>query len=381
MPKYHINLKRIDLIDRKLPFFILFKTDKFNKSFQILNKDTLFNIRFGIIENLPQIHSFTEIDFETEWKIDLAIFEREIPLIVDTEQLQIKSIERVNLENQKETEKNNIENQLRTTFPLVLEAVNTLRRACKIALFKESIAGRMLATNIRANQEYRGGEVNHSLIKLFYNNDAEFLFGAFADISLIAFSGDADIEYKISDKDEHVLSGVIKNGYRGLRSTNLLMHKLTDIQNLINEGWPIEEDVLLSSLEFLCAGNYKMAVFNAATLLELVVVKFWEDKNFQLSSGDRKEREKAASLERALKKSKKTVVEKILEIVIPDFINPNLIKDGTVNRCITAWKVRNEKLAHLHIQVEEKTESDISAEEAWNLVSSIYSFHSEIKNA
>ncbi len=261
MPKYDIHLKRIDLVDRKLPFFLIFRMNKLNRSFQILEANTIFDLRFGIIDNSPNIHSFTEIHFETELTIDIDIFEREIPLIVNTEQVRIKSAERVDLRRQKEAERSNIESQLTATFPLVLEAVNTLRRACRIALIRESIAGRILSTNIQASQEYWGVEVNHSLSDLFGGNDTEFLLGAFADISLAAFNGDADIEYSVSDKaGGHALNGVFKNGYHRLRSTDLFPQKVTDIQNLINIGWPIEDDVLLLSLEFLCAGNYRMAL-------------------------------------------------------------------------------------------------------------------------
>lgn len=381
MPKYDIHLKRIDLVDRKLPSFLFFRKDKLNTSFQVLEAGTIFDLRFGITDDLPIMYSITEIHFETELTIDLDVFEREIPLIVNTERVKIESAERADLRRQKEAEKNNIESQLKATFPLVLEAVNTLRRACRIALFRESVAGRILATNIQASQEYWGVEVNHSLSELFGGNDTEFLLGAFTDISLTAFNGDADIEYSVSDKaGGHAFSGALKNGYHRLRSTDLFSQKVTDIQNLIDNGWTIEDDVLLLSLEFLCAGNYRMAVFNAATLLELVVIKFWENKSSQLRSGSREEQEKAALLERELKRSKENTVKKILDIVIPKFIKPDFINDGTVDRCIAAWDIRNERLAHLYMQAKGKIDPSISAKEAWNLVSSIYSFLSEISN-
>ena len=381
MPKYDIYLKRIDLVDRKLPFFLIFRRDKLNRSFQVLEANAIFDLRFGIIDDSPNMYSFMEIHFETELTIDIDIFEREIPLIGNTERVRIESAERADLRRQKEAERSNIESQLKATFPLVLETVNTLRRACRIALIRESVAGRILSTNIQASQEYWGVDVNHSLSELFGGNDTEFLLGAFADISLTAFNGDADIEYRVSDKaGGHAFNGVFKNGYHRLRSTDLFSQKVTNIQNLINNGWPIEDDILLLSLEFLCAGNYRMAVFNAATLLELVVLKFWEDKSSQLRSGSREEQEKVALLEKELKRSKENTVKKMLEIVIPKFIKQDLINDGTIDRCISAWDVRNKKLAHLYMQVKDKKEPSISAREAWNLVSSIYSFLSEITN-
>ncbi len=110
------------------------------------------------------------------------------------------------------------------------------------------------------------------------------------------------------------------------------------------------------------------------------MLKFWEDKSSQLRSGSREEQEKVALLERELKRSKENTVKKMLEIVIPKFIKQDFINDGTIDRCITAWDVRNEKLAHLYMQVKDKKEPSISAREAWNLVSSIYSFLSEITN-
>ena len=380
MPKYNIHLKRIDLVDKKSPLFLFLRRNKISTSFHVMRSDITFVLSLGITDNLPELYSFIEIDFETELTIDLDIFEIEIPLIIDTEHLKIESVERANLRKQKDAERNNVESQLKAVFPLVLEAVNTLRRSCRIALFRESIAGRILATNIQASQEYWGVNVNYSLSELFYSNDTEFLFGAFADISLTAFTGDAHIEYRVSDKAGHIINGVIKTGYQNLHSINLLPQKLTDIQHLVDNSWSIEDDVLLSAIEFLCIGNYRMAVFNAATLLELVILKFWEEKKSQLRSGSRDEQEKAAILERKLKLSKDNRVKRILEVVVPQFIKSEFIKDGTVNRCIAAWDIRNDKLAHLYMQVKERKEPYISAKEAWILVSSIFSFLDEIKN-
>ena len=138
------------------------------------------------------------------------------------------------------------------------------------------------------------------------------------------------------------------------------LQKLNEIQYLIDNGWSIEDDVLLMSLEFLYSDNYRMAVFNAATLLELVLLKFWELKFSQLQSGSQQEQEKVAHLERELKKSNYTTqVEKILRIVIPEFINPNFINDGSLERCVIAWNIRNEKLGHLYMQVKEGNEPRI----------------------
>jgi hypothetical protein len=334
-----------------------------------------------VTDNLPEIYSYTDILFEADLNTDIGIFESEIPLFVDTERVKVETAEGAELRKQKETEKNSIETQLQTLFPTILEVINTFRRACRIALFRESIAVRILAKNILACQEHIGIEVNHSLNDLFSSNDTEFLFGAFADISLTTFTGDADLEYSIHDAIGQTVTGVFKNGYHHLRSTDRFSQILNEIQGLIENGWSIEDDVLLISLEFLYSDNYRMAVFNAATLLELVVIKFWEGKVSQLRSGSRREQQKAEFLDKKVKKaSYKSQVEKILRIVLPEFIEPHLVTDGTLDRCVTAWNLRNEKLAHLYAQVKGGKELSIPAGEAWNAVSSIISLLANVKS-
>ncbi len=366
--KYEVHLRRIDYTNNKLPLFLIFARDKLNTRFQVTKDNVAFQFSLGMTAASPELHSYTDIQFETDLDANLVIFEQEVPPIIETEHLKLESPEGVELKRLKEAERTKIETQLANLFPLVLEAFNTFRRSCRIALYRESVQGRILVQNIQASQRYRGVEVNHSLENDFAHDDTEFLFGAFADLGLCTFTGEADIEYSVRSTSGQVLTGVFRNGYKGLHSVNRFPEKLDVIQGLIDDGWSIEADALLASLEFLYSDNYRMAVFNAATILEFALVRFWENKRKQLESGSRQEREKAASLERRMKAEKgeyKDVVERILGIVLPEFIEQLLVTDGTLNRCAEAWSTRNKRLAHL---VESR---QVTSTQAWNAVSSI----------
>ena len=101
MPKYSIHLKRIDLVDKKLPFFLIFKKDIFKTNFKVSNSNTIFKFHLGVTDNLPAIYSYTDIQFEANITTDIGIFERIIPLIVDSERVKIETAEWVELRSKK----------------------------------------------------------------------------------------------------------------------------------------------------------------------------------------------------------------------------------------------------------------------------------------
>jgi hypothetical protein len=138
----------------------------------------------------------------------------------------VYSKEHDDLENIKKEERQRVEEQLKTLFPMILNVVNTFRRACRIALYQDSVAGRILVQNILASHEYLGTNVSQSLREDFNSNDTEFLFGAFADLSLTSFTGDAIIEYTIRNSSGQTISGVFNNGYKGLHSIDRFSEKL-----------------------------------------------------------------------------------------------------------------------------------------------------------
>ncbi len=295
--------------------------------------------------------------------------------------MKIESAEGVELKKAKEAEHAKLEKQIRDQFPSVLQAFNTFRRACRVALFGESVLGRILSQNIRASQLHWGTGNDLFPAEYFGGSDTEFLFGAFTDLSLSSLTGDADIEYRVSNASGQVHEGVFKNEYGGLRSPDRFSQKLDEIQDLLDKGWSIETDALLTSLEFLYSDNYGMAVFNAATVLELVVVHFWEEKKKQLGAGSRQDQERLARLDREMDKSNySTKVEKILRIALPQFIDSDLVSSGCLDRCIDAWNIRNKKLAHLYERVREGQQTRVTSSEAWNAVASIFALIDNVRN-
>jgi hypothetical protein len=272
--KYQIHLRRIDIVDKKSPIFFMLTRNITEPKFVVTRDNIEFTLSFGVTDDYL---AYTDIEFEVNLDVTLDIFERQIPS-VHLGSVEIVPTEAQKLKDLKNTEQNKIEEQLRDLFPLTLEALNSFRTSCRMALFRESVAGDILAQNIQLGLQNLGIPINQDLQELFEGNDTEFLFGAFVNLNLSSFSGDANIEYTVSDKSGHSITGLFSNGYKGLRSVDRFPEKLAEIQKLIDEGWTITDEVLLSSLEFLYSDNYRMAVFNAATVLELVVIQFWEDK-------------------------------------------------------------------------------------------------------
>jgi hypothetical protein len=134
----------------------------------------------------------------------------------------------------------------------------------------------MLVQTIQDRHRHWGLGVDHSLTERFSGSDTVFLLGAFGNLSLSSFNGNADIEYRVTDSSGKIYEGVFKNGYKRLHSPSKLARKWDVIQELLDNGWPVQTNALLASLEFLYSDDYRMAVFNAATLLELAVVQFWD---------------------------------------------------------------------------------------------------------
>lgn len=64
-------------------------------------------------------------------------------------------------------------------------------------------------------------------------------------------------------------------------------------------------------------------------------------------------------------------VEKILRIVFPEFIEQRLISNGTLERCIEAWNIRNDKLAHVYKAKKEGKTTEVTSSEAWDSVASV----------
>lgn len=367
MTKQKVHLRRIDLVDKKLPLFLHIAQSVFATGFRIVHNDIVFRMCLGAQEDSSGLHSYTDIRFEADFNIDFSLFDQQIPLLVQTPSFTIQSMEHAELEQRKQEERVQLKKQLRDLLPVVVEAFNVFRRACRIARFHKSISGRVLVQNIKDGQSYRGLDVSDQLDELFDSDDTVFLFAAFSDISITAFTGDADIEYTVHREPAQPLTGVFKNGYHGLRSINEFIENPVLVQDTIDKGWSIETEALLASFEFLYSNNYRMAVFNAATVLELVVNRFWEAKEQQLRLGEREEMEHAARLARKLGRKPKTgtALERKLNVVVPEFVDKDLVDDGTIKRCVDAWNIRNNSIAHI-LGAEE-----ITSGAAWSAVSAI----------
>ncbi len=368
-----VHLRRIDLVDKRLLAFCLFLSakGKVGTEFRVETDDTVFRLSLGLTDDVADLHAYTDIRFEIGLDVDLSIFELEVPPLVDTDNLLIESGERVALKEAQEAERMKLEDQMREQFPQVLAAVNLFRRACKVALAWDSAQGRLLTRNIQAAQRHRGIQVNHVLDDLFAGHDTEFLLDAFGDITLTSFTGDADIEYEVSNALGGKHAGVFKSKWEAVHSTHRFPERLDEIQALLNDGWSTETEILLSSLEFLYSENYRMAVLTAATVLEFAVVQFWERTQRLLEGGNREQQEKSFTLKRQMDLSRLSPVEKILQIVLPVFVDEDFVADGGLERCAAAWQMRNTKLAHLYKQVSTGGSLEVKPTEAWDAITSI----------
>ena len=225
---HKIHLRRKDIIDKKFLIF-LFPKHELEKKFRVSKGGIAFDIGLGLIEDLQEVYPYTDIEFETELETNLTLFEEGIPLIVDSENLKMELAERIQLKEATEAERINLETQLQALFPIVLEAFNIFRSACKVALYKESIAGRLLTRNIQDSQIHRGEDPSRFLEDYFSGDDTAFLFDAFSDLSLSSFTGEADIEYRVRNEENNVCEGVFNNGYKRLHSPSRFFHRLDDI--------------------------------------------------------------------------------------------------------------------------------------------------------
>jgi hypothetical protein len=367
MNKYEVHLQRIEY-DYKLPLFLMHAREKLDTKFQVVKGNVTFQFSLGMKKDLERWNSYTDIHFEIDFDANFGIFEQEVPLFINYGLVKIESPEGLKLKNLKNKERANIESQLINLFPLVLEAYNTFRRAFRIALYEESVAGLILVQNIQDRQRHLGLKLDHSLNDDFSRDDTEFIFSAFCNLSYCSFACEAVIEYNVRSTSGQIVSGVFQDLNKGIPSLNRFKEKIDVIQELIDNECSIKTEVLLASLEFLYSDNYRMAIFNAATILENELNEFWKIKKQQLLLGSILERKKVESFEHSMKSKKmkyKAKVEKIIRIVLPDYVEQDLVNDGTLDRCVDAWYIRNDTLAHLNKNI------PLTSIDAWSAVSSI----------
>jgi hypothetical protein len=371
LASHEVHLRRIDLVDNKLPSLLFVSKALRNTEFHVTKRDTDFRIGLGTVGDSSVLHSCTDIRFETDLDANLAVFAEDVAPLVQTDHLVVHPYEWGQIEERKQAERASIERQLRRRFPVALEALNTLRRGCRVALFQQSVSSRVFVNHLQAGQLDKGLDVNDHLDELFASDDTPFLFGAFSDLSLATFTGDADIEYTVSDDSGQSVSGVFRNGYHRLRFIDRLSERQILIQKTIGDGWSLETDALLASFEFLYSDNYRMAVFNAAAVLEYAANHFWKCKYQKLMSGSPEENKQAARLKQLMDKARKPgddALTRKLRIAIPTFVDTELVDDGTIERCVDAWRMRNTRLAHIL----KDAPAEITSTEAWSAVSSIH---------
>jgi hypothetical protein len=381
-----VCLKRIDHVNWKLAWFCHYiealAKDKVGAEFVVKKDGLTFQLSLGLTEDSPGPSSHLHIQFEADFEADFSVFDKAIPPIEESDGVLYESAERIGIQKARNVEQAKLETQLERVYPSIVGAVNQFFSACKLALLKHALDGRIILRNIQATQSHKGLKVDPFSDSVFLkNSDAEFLFGAFADLNIVSFRGDARIEYSITDQVSGLTcKGSFPGSYGELGVPGRFPEKFDKIQRLIDEGWSIESEIMMESLDFLCSENYRMAVFTAATILELVVIQFWEAMQRKLEVGNREDQKQKFRLERKMKESDcSSHIEKIIRVVLPEFVRQDHIHGGNLDRCVEAWNMRNNRLAHLYGRVSSEESVSVSTREAWDTVTSIWYVVEEIE--
>ena len=125
-----------------------------------------------------------------------------------------------------------------------------------------------------------------------------------------------------------------------------------------------------------------MAIFIAATVLECAVVKFWEAKQKRLEQGNREEKETLYRLTRKMKGQleKTTHLEKLLKVIIPEFVSCALLESRSLGQCLEAWNIRNTRIAHFPEAIGADWSWRVTATEAWSAVAGIFALLKELED-
>lgn len=357
--------------------------------FSLTHRAIHFKVELGIDRSPSELGAYTKLVFDMPLECDLSVFDRtpspeivsgrkhpggsiaSVRYFADTNQSHLYTDEDLRIEVEREAESTRIDQLVRGLFPIIAEVISRIRQAIRLELFPEAIRWDFLIESINTVQ--RDKQVAEAELEAFID-DAAYLFSAFRPKGAARFPQDSNVQYLIEDEEGRSFQGMIRNSRSG-RSPNLFANSLPAIQDRIHDPGSIEERVLLAACESLYADDFRMAVFNAATVLELVLVQAYEN---EVDMATRQ----AAKLERKISQFKKdnnvshTVA--LLRVFSPTLLSNGREWGPLIERCVDAWTFRDKTVAHLTTDQKSK---ELSRTEAWEMVVSAWAIVSDIHPA
>jgi len=388
----HVSLKVIELFNWDLAAFLLAPslsalletedsplTPRF-----VLTLDAIpIGLELGLRHEGNKARAYTRLDFDYPLQADLALLSKKpSPRVVvggeadsirpggdvasvhydgDSDTAQLYSQQDQDLLDAQEAEAVAIDGQVRSLLPLVSRALSAFREAVRLELYRDAIKWDFLVHSIILAQRHRGWEEAHLSPDL---DEAAFLFAAFPSRGAPRLTQETDVFYELASPDGLSHSGILRNSRSG-QSPKRFTESFPAIQGRLDSTWSPKDAVILSAVEQLYSDNYRMAVFNAAVFFESEITAFYEGLVRPASA-------EAMGLERRLADYKRKEhlghTEAIARLIIPEFINPELVSSGALQRAIDAWNIRNQVAAHLTTP---RVAEPITREAAWAMVVSV----------
>lgn len=348
-------------------------------TFSLSHNGIEFDVALGIERSLGELTAYTVLEFDAPLDCDLSVFDASpSPSVVpgrkrpgssiaavryfgDQDESHLFTEEDLRIEAEQEAEAAQIDSKIHDLFPTIAEVISRIREAARLELFTDAIRWDFLIESIKTVQ--RNKQVAMAEMDPFFD-DAAYLFSAFRPKGAARFPQDSNVHYVLEDTEGRSFEGVIRNTRTG-KSPVLFANSVNAIQERIDNPGSIQDRILLAACEFLYADDFRMAVFNAATVLELTLVRAYESDVNAMSR-------EAAKIEHEVadyKKSNKvphTVA--LLRVYAPKNLSPSRDWRPLIDRCVDAWNYRDKTVAHL--TTPQRT-NQLSRTEAWEMVVSV----------
>ena len=388
----HLSLKVIELFNWDLAAFLLAPS----LSALLETEDTPLTPRFAFtLDAIPiglelglshegnEVRAYTRLDFDYPLQADLALLSKKpSPQVVvggeadsirpggdvasvhydgDSDTARLYSQQDQDLLDAQEAEAVAIDGRVRSLLPLVSRALGTFRAAVRLELYRDAVKWDFLVHSIILGQRHRGWEEAHLSPDL---DEAAFLFAAFPSRGAPRLTQETDVSYELASPDGLSHSGILRNSRSG-QSPKRFAESFPAIQRRLDSTWSPKDSVILSAVEQLYSDDYRMAVFNAAVFFESEIRAFYEGLVRPASPDAVRLQRKLAVYKR---KEHLDHTEAIARLIIPRFINAELVSSGALQRAINAWTIRNQVAAHLTTP---RAAEPITREAAWAMVVSV----------
>lgn len=364
------RLKIIEVLNKALLFFLISALHPgsgraaydTSRVFEFDTEDDAhFKLGLGVDENYE--YAYISLDFEHPLKVDLTIFDETTMPDIERGNFTLWSPEARAILDSQESQRKKATEEIRSLFPLVARAVNRFNEACRLTLYQDAInydfvAHDLETSGVRFTVLPQGDPVGKE------PDDAVSLFAAFPSRGAVRLAQEVDIKYRVEDNSGRVIDGFIRNSRR-LVSPGRFGKYLDNIQKRLCDHWTVQDGVLLAAVEYLYGDNYRMAVFNAVTVLELVVTGFYESL---ASESDAKRQKLKRDAENYKNKHKVPLWLAKLKITLPKYLCEKFDRSGNLDHCLEAWYYRDKTVAHL---ITSERDRILSQHEAWSMIVSI----------